>query len=54
MVQRAINDHAQSGWEFYRSDTYGVAVAPGCLGALFAAKHEYTQYGVLTFRRPSA
>lgn len=51
MVQRAITDHTQGGWEYYRADTFAVTTAPGCLAALFGAKHEYANYSVLVFRK---
>ena len=53
MVARVINDHNKDGWEYYRADSFGVAVAPGCIGSLFGAKHEYINYSVLVFRRPA-
>jgi hypothetical protein len=50
-VQEWANRMASDGWEFYRIDNMSMTVAPGCLSALFGAKHEYVQYSILTFRR---
>jgi hypothetical protein len=41
----------EQGWEFYRIDQVGVAVAPGCLGLLTGAKTSMTYYNVVTFKR---
>lgn len=50
-LQNLVNSKAQSGWEFHRVDTIGVNSKPGCLGALFGNKGEFTEYYVVTFRR---
>lgn len=50
-LQSAANQYASQGWEFYRVDTVGVVVAPGCLALLLGAKQSITQYYVITFRR---
>ena len=52
LMQRLIEQNAAQGWEFYRVDTLSVAVAPGCLAALFGARQTFTPYSVVTFRRP--
>lgn len=51
-LQTAVNQYAAQGWEFYRVDTIGVMVSPGCLGALLGAKQSYIEHYVITFRRP--
>lgn len=53
-LQDLVNKEAQNGWEFYRVDTVGVVENPGCLGALLGQKATYTEYYVITFRRPKA
>lgn len=50
-IQTIANQQAQDGWEFYRVDTIGVAISPGCLGPLFGRSTEYTNYYVVTFRK---
>lgn len=50
-LQHLVNKAAREGWEFYRVDSVGVSVAPGCLGALFGRSREYTTYHVVCFRR---
>jgi len=51
-LQDLVNQMAADGWEFYRVDTVGVVVAPGCLGSLFGKQEELVHYFVVTFRRP--
>ena len=51
-LQGAVNNYASQGWEFYRVDTIGVVVSPGCLGALLGGQQSSVQYYVMTFRRP--
>ena len=53
-LQGIANQYASQGWEFYRVDTVGVVVAPGCLAALFGAKSSDLNYYVVTFRKPKA
>lgn len=50
-LQSLVNEYAREGWEFYRVDTIGVEVRPGCLFSLLGRSAEYTQYFVVTFRR---
>ena len=50
-VQEWANKLAAQGWEFYRIDSMGMTVAPGCLTALLGGGHQYTQYAIMTFRR---
>jgi hypothetical protein len=51
-LQTAANQYATQGWEFYRVDTVGVVVQPGCLAALIGQKQTLIDYFVITFRRP--
>jgi hypothetical protein len=51
-LQNIANEHAAHGWEFYRVDTVGVVVQPGCLAMLFGARQTLVEYFVVTFRRP--
>lgn len=53
-LQQVVNRGTGDGWEFYRVDTFGVVVQPGCLGSLFGARVEYRNYYVATFRRVKA
>lgn len=50
-LQNVANQYASQGWEFYRVDTVGVMVAPGCLGMLMGGKQSFNEYYVITFRR---
>jgi hypothetical protein len=51
-LQEIATSQTKEGWEFYRVDTIGVVVQPGCLGALLGAQRTMTEYYVVTFRRP--
>jgi hypothetical protein len=53
-LQRVVNAHAGQGWEFYRVDSIGVRVPPGCLGVFLGERETVTttEYYVITFRRP--
>ena len=53
-LQGIANQYAAQGWEFYRVDTVGVVVAPGCLASLLGAKSSDLTYYVVTFRKPKA
>ncbi len=53
-MQTLANEYAAQGWEFYRVDTIGVVVQPGCLASLFGAQRTVTEYYVVTFRRPTS
>lgn len=33
-LQKLVNGGASNGWEFYRVDTIGIAIRPGCLASL--------------------
>lgn len=50
-LQSIANEQASQGWEFYRVDTVGVVVQPGCLAMLLGAKQSVVEYFVATFRR---
>lgn len=50
-LQSITNEHASDNWEFYRVDTIGVVVEPGCLASLLGARRTLTEYYVVTFRR---
>ena len=50
-MESIVNSIAKEGWEFYRVDTIGVQVSPGCIASLFGQKMMYTNYHVITFRK---
>lgn len=50
-LQTMANDMATQGWEFYRVDTVGVVVKPGCLMSFFGKSAEAFEYYVVTFRK---
>jgi hypothetical protein len=50
-LEKLSKDMGVDGWEFYRVDSVGVAVQPGCLAALSGTKQTMTYYNVVTFRR---
>lgn len=52
-LQGVVNSQAQDGWEFYRIDTIGVNVKPGCFAALLGQKEVLSTYYVITFRKQS-
>jgi len=49
-LQNIVNEHAEKGWEFYRIDSIGVQLQPGCFAALGGKKAENNEYYVITFR----
>ncbi|MFM0277720.1 DUF4177 domain-containing protein [Paraburkholderia sediminicola] len=51
-LEGVVNEHARDEWEFYRVDSIGVNVQPGCFDALFGRKVQSATYDVVTFRRP--
>ncbi|MGH8383846.1 DUF4177 domain-containing protein [Pseudomonas sp.] len=51
-LETVVNQYAKQGWEFYRVDTIGVSVQPGCFDALFGKKASLNNYYVISFRRP--
>ena len=52
-LEGIVNQWAAAGWEFYRVDTMGIYTPPGCLAGLFGGQTTYSQYYVVTFRRPA-
>jgi len=50
-LEEIVNQQAQSGWEFYRVDSIGIRMEPGCLGALLGQKAQTFEYYVVTFRK---
>jgi hypothetical protein len=52
-LENIVNKMAVDGWEFYRIDSIGITVAPGCLGSLFNQSPRHVSYYVATFRRLS-
>jgi hypothetical protein len=53
-LQEIVESYVKQGWEFYRVDTIGVKIKPGCLAGLFGAKEGYKECFVATFRAQSA
>jgi hypothetical protein len=51
-LQNVVNSHAEDGWEFYRIDTIGVSVKPGCFDALLGKKDVLSHYYVISLRKP--
>ena len=51
-LEKIVNQYAIQGWEFYRVDSVGVNVLPGCLGGLIGQSAKLETYYVITFRRP--
>jgi hypothetical protein len=51
-LESKVNEMASQGWEFYRVDTIGVSLKPGCLAALSGKKEDMHNYYVITFRKP--
>lgn len=50
-MESAVNQMADQGWEFYRVDSVGVQLQPGCLGSLLGQKTAEQLYYVITFRK---
>lgn len=50
-LEGIINEYASKGWEFYRIDSIGVQVQPGCFDALFGKKVESNIFYVISFRK---
>jgi hypothetical protein len=50
-MESVVSQMAEQGWEFYRVDSIGVQLEPGCLGALFGQKTAERSYYVITFRK---
>lgn len=52
-LEGIVNRWAAAGWEFYRIDSVGVRVVPGCLGSLFGMVPKDRLLHVVSFRRPA-
>jgi len=50
-LEGVVNQYASDGWEFYRIDSVGVQLQPGCFGSLTGSKSENTLYYVITFKK---
>jgi hypothetical protein len=50
-LEEVVNEHAAQGWDFFRVDTIGIWVEPGCIRSLLAVPPQLVQYYVITFRR---
>jgi len=50
-LEGIVNEHARQGWEFYRVDSIGVRVRPGCLGVFLGQQPTHREYYVVTFRK---
>ena len=50
-LEKVVNEMARKGWEFYRTDSIGVQVNPGCLGMILGRKQELMDYYVISFRK---
>jgi hypothetical protein len=50
-LEKLSQEHSAQGWEFFRIDQVGVAVSPGCMGAMTGVKQTMTYYNVVSFRR---
>ncbi|MDH5301427.1 MAG: DUF4177 domain-containing protein [Gammaproteobacteria bacterium] len=50
-LESVVNEYASDGWEFYRVDSVGVRLQPGCFAALGGKKEENSLYYVITFRK---
>lgn len=49
-MESVVNQMAEQGWEFYRVDSIGVELKPGCLAGLLGQKIIERVYYVITFR----
>lgn len=52
-MEKVVNGMASKGWEFWRVDSIGVDVEPGCVGFLLGRQRSRATYHVVTFRRPA-
>ena len=50
-LENVVNKYASEGWEFYRVDSIGVDLQPGCFGILGGKQAERSLYYVVTFRK---
>lgn len=53
LIEKVINNYAESGWEFYRIDTVNTVEPPGCLAGLFGAPSTHRPLNVVIFRKPA-
>lgn len=53
-LQNIVNEHAEEGWEFHRTDSIGVQQTAGCLAGLFGHKASFNTYYVISFRKEVA
>jgi len=51
-LEDIVNEYAGMGWEFYRVDSIGIRVMPGCLAGLLGVQPTERLYHVVCFRRP--
>jgi hypothetical protein len=51
-MEQIVNKWAAEGWEFYRVDSVGVTLQPGCFGGSTGKNAENSVYHVITFRMP--
>lgn len=49
-LEGLVEKFAMLGWEFYRVESVGVRINPGCLAGLFGAQSQVRLYYVVTFR----
>jgi len=49
-LELLVEKHAELGWEFYRVETIGIRINPGCLAALLGGQSQMELYYVVTFR----
>lgn len=52
-LQSLIDQYAQQGWEFYRTDKIDIQIKPGCLASLLGAKATFITFDQVIFRRPA-
>lgn len=50
-MESVVNQMADQGWDFYRVDSIGVQLQPGCLAGLLGKKAAEGLYYVITFRK---
>jgi len=50
-LESIVNEMAVDNWEFYRIDSIGVQVAPGCFASLVGKKTEQYVHYVVSFRK---
>ena len=50
-LEKIVNQYAKEGWEFHRVDPIGVALQPGCFGALQNKGADLNTFYVISFRK---